>query len=404
MKTSTLLAAALAALALSACGASENAFSSSGSNVKAATGQLVVALTDAPNPQLKSIVVTISAIEADSDQAGWVTLSTGSQTVDLLSLKDRSTLLGQATLPAGTVSQLRLVLADGPQYVVLTDGTQLPLKTPSGQQSGLKIDGPFAIDACRTRTVTLDFDGERSIVAHPAEGGSSWVLRPVVRVKAQSIQGSCLADAGTEPKTGTDAGVPEPAVTTLTVPATSDIFAAGLSQTVPLGCADPTDSGGETLPPSVPVTGGSVVTFPSVSGGLKCVPYVNFNQADGPCFSDLSTDLQPVGAISGIVDTLNNMFLVGVFTGGSTPVSGPPPALDFSSTGIGQDFTSLAPALNQLFFVGDGHTSTGTLQRFVAPAGATTLSLGFADGYRFSGAAGCYGDNSGSLTVTASVE
>jgi hypothetical protein len=68
---------------------------------------------------------------------------------------------------------------------------------------------------------------------------------------------------------------------------------------------------------------------------------------------------------------------------------------------LGEAFATLAPAIGQVFFVGDGltGTATGTAQQFRAPAGATRLYLGFADGYRFVGAPGYYGDDSGRMSL-----
>jgi hypothetical protein len=118
----------------------------------------------------------------------------------------------------------------------------------------------------------------------------------------------------------------------------------------------------------------------------------------------MATSLTSRGGISGIVDTQTNMFLVGVFTNGAPPSALAPRALDFSAGALGHDFQSLSPVLQQQFFIGDGHTATGALQRFFAPPGATTLSLGFADGYNFSGTPGCYQDNSGALTANVVVQ
>jgi hypothetical protein len=66
--------------------------------------------------------------------------------------------------------------------------------------------------------------------------------------------------------------------------------------------------------------------------------------------------------------------------------------LDFS-TASSRDFASLSPALKQVFFVGDGETSTGVLQEFVVPAGATRLFIGTMD------EKGRWSDNSGSLSI-----
>ena len=189
-----------AAMALAACGAS-----TSGGN-----GMLAVALTDAPSPDVKGIVVTVDSVTAHSDQAGWVTVAQGPFTVDLLTLQDVSMKLGEISLPAGTVSEVRLILADGgPQYVVLADGSHAPLKTPSGAQSGEKLKGPFTVSACERHTLTIDFDGKNSIAYHQTGGPNpEWILRPVIRVKTEADEVlPCHADGGV-PDSGLPPGGP----------------------------------------------------------------------------------------------------------------------------------------------------------------------------------------------------
>ena len=182
------------AMFLGACGASSG------------NGTLAVALTDAPSPDVKGIVVTIDSVTAHSDQAGWVTVAHGPKTVDLLTLQDVTMMLGEVSLPAGTVSEVRLILAaDGPQYVLLADDTQAPLKTPSGAESGEKLKGPFTVSACSKHTLTIDFDGKNSIAYHQTGGPDpEWILRPVIRVKTEADEVlPCGADGGS-----TDSGLP----------------------------------------------------------------------------------------------------------------------------------------------------------------------------------------------------
>jgi len=91
---------------------------------------------------------------------------------------------------------------------------------------------------------------------------------------------------------------------------------------------------------------------------------------------------------------------VGVFLDDVSPQGGlPPPALDFSPGGLGTDFTALAPALGQVFFIGDGLATGGAAQTITAPAGATRLFLGIADAFDFDGAPGAYDDNIGAFLV-----
>ena len=73
---------------------------------------------------------------------------------------------------------------------------------------------------------------------------------------------------------------------------------------------------------------------------------------------------------------LEGAFLDGHETGSQSA----PPTLDFTS--IGENFTSLSPLIDQVFFIGDGltGTGTGTQQSFNVPDSATTLVFGVADG------------------------
>ena len=171
------------------------------------TGTLAIELVDAPAPDVKGIVVTIDSVTVHSEEAGWVTVAHGPITVDLLTLQDVGTQLGAVSLPAGTVTQIRLVLADGPQYVVLADGSHDDLKTPSGQQSGLKLTGQFKVSACNKHTITPDFDGKNSIAYHDTGSPNGWSLRPVIRVKAEADEPeSCHADGGAPPGSGIPGG------------------------------------------------------------------------------------------------------------------------------------------------------------------------------------------------------
>ena len=190
---------------------------------------------------------------------------------------------------------------------------------------------------------------------------------------------------------------------TLTVGAQANVYGAGEPTTPPA----PAGGGGGVLPPSFSLPPGSdVLTFSSVTGSVSCCSGGStFNGPDGNGFAGGSTNLNPVSGISGIVHNAATMFLVGVFPNGSNPTDPAPASLNFGSGGLGTGFAGLSPLLNQQFFIGDGLTGTGSgaVQEFNVPAGATTLFLGFADGFNFTGDPGFYDDNVGSLTATFDV-
>lgn len=186
----------------------------------------------------------------------------------------------------------------------------------------------------------------------------------------------------------------------LSVASTADIFASGQSTVAQQG---------GTLPPSIPFTpGASQVLTIATSGTVTCDATATspYNGADGPCYTNGSTNISSYGGISGIVDSQSTYFLVGVFLDDNPPSSTAPPSLDFSPGATGQNFLALAaPQLGQTFFIGDGLTGTGNgmAQQFVVPSTATRLFLGFADACQFQGTPDCYGDDGGQLSASVSI-
>jgi hypothetical protein len=176
------------------------------------------------------------------------------------------------------------------------------------------------------------------------------------------------------------------------VPGDSNIYGAGHS-TAPA----PGGNGGGSLPPSITVSGNGHLTF-QVSGQVSYNNGGNYYGADGGVFLGSVTDMDAYGGLSGIQDATNAFFLVGVFLNDQEPSGTPPPTLDFTDN----SFATLSPELNQLFFIGDGLTATGTgsEQQFYIPEGATRLFFGFADGDNFTGLPGTYNDDIGSLNVS----
>jgi hypothetical protein len=184
---------------------------------------------------------------------------------------------------------------------------------------------------------------------------------------------------------------------TLTIDATDDIYGAGQS-TLPATIYP------GTFPPSDTFSAdpNEILTFSSVTGMVGC-NFVITNGPDGPCWPGVNTTVTSYGGLSGIDVDQNNMFLVGVFLDASEP-SGPGPAVlsyNYGTPGsLSTSDPSFSPALDEVFFIGDGLTGTGTgnQQIFNVPAGADRLYLGFADS--FDSVPSYYADNVGSLKAT----
>jgi hypothetical protein len=187
---------------------------------------------------------------------------------------------------------------------------------------------------------------------------------------------------------------------TLTVVATSDIYGSGHS-TVPATIYP------GTLPPSYDFTAdpNEILKFSSVTGTVGC-NFAITNGPDGTCYPGVSTTVTSYGGLSGIDVDQANMFLVGVFLNGSEPSGPGPTVLDYNYGTAGSLATTgatFSPLLDQVFFIGDGLTGTGTGQEqvFNVPTGADRLYLGFADS--FDSVPSYYADDVGSLTATFAI-
>ncbi|MCX6590129.1 MAG: PEP-CTERM sorting domain-containing protein [Acidobacteria bacterium] len=124
-------------------------------------------------------------------------------------------------------------------------------------------------------------------------------------------------------------------------------------------------------------------------------------------FAGKDTQINSYGGIAGIVARERQMFLVGVFLGSAPPTDPAPDRISYS-TPADYALASYGPLLNQIFFIGDGLTGTGsgTIQTFFVPTGARRLYFGFADAFYFGHYSasgldpGHYGDNTGALAGT----
>jgi len=286
--------------ALSACGGGGGGGSGTAAS---GSGTLAVSLTDAPACGFDAVYVTVDRVRvhrsADASgapgEAGWseIVLSPPRQ-VDLLELTNGVLFeLGQVALPAGTYQQIRLVLAGNDvlpmaNSVVPSGGSRVALTTPSGQQSGIKLQANVEVPAGETADVVLDFDACRSIVKRGNSG--SYNLKPVVSVIP-------LVSAGAI------SGHVDPA-----------LLADGVSIAA--------QSAGEVVKATVPDATGAFRLYPVTSGAYDVV---------------LTADAHGTRVVSGVP----------VVTGGNAVLSSPAQPLVLWSSATGEVSGTVSPAQAQ---------------------------------------------------------
>ncbi len=105
-------------------------------------------------------------------------------------------LLSDEIIPSGWMEQIRLVLSENNSLKLEGQDDLIPLKTPSAQQSGLKIKLDQQLDPGFSYTFILDWDVQKSIVQ--AGNSGQYILKPVIRANAEvnsgSVSGTVVAD------------------------------------------------------------------------------------------------------------------------------------------------------------------------------------------------------------------
>lgn len=180
------------------------------------SGTLRVLIKDSPFSEASAVLVTFSEVSvhrsgADGSDGGWVTLpfataaavgpAVTTRTCDLKKLVAATDVLGVGTLEAGHYTQLRLTVDSAKIYTQAetngepcgadlvstmttpttktpptTEPTEFPVVVPSGT---LKLNREFTVPTGGATTITLDFDGDKSI--HQT-GNGKYMMTPVIGI------------------------------------------------------------------------------------------------------------------------------------------------------------------------------------------------------------------------------
>jgi hypothetical protein len=190
MKKLFLFAAALS-ISLFAC-------KKDSSNAGTTTAHLTVKLTDAPGA-FDAVILNVKSVVVVTSE-GEHTLNLTGGPIDILRFRlGRDTVIAAQDIPAGTIQQIRLVLNDSGNRVIVA-GISYDLTTPSGQTSGVKLNVHDNLIAGIAYTMLLDFDAAQSIVL---TGNGKYILKPVIRAIPQAVSGALsgmVTPAASSPK------------------------------------------------------------------------------------------------------------------------------------------------------------------------------------------------------------
>ncbi|WP_426670089.1 DUF4382 domain-containing protein [Mucilaginibacter sp. McL0603] len=189
MKIYSLLFALIFCFAIASCNKDNSSTGSTHVSVK---------MTDAPGAY-DAVILSVKSVVVVTDK-GEQTIAVGGGPINILNFRlGKDTLLAAQDIPAGKIQQIRLVLNDSGNQVVV-NGTTYNLTTPSGQTSGVKLNVHDQLVAGIDYTLRLDFDAAQSIVL---TGNGKYNLKPVIRaipVAASGALTGLVTPAASSPK------------------------------------------------------------------------------------------------------------------------------------------------------------------------------------------------------------
>lgn len=153
------------------------------------SGSIDVRMTDDVGFYEK-VLINIQGVQVKIEGHGWVDITPNRKGLyNMLDFNNGfDTLIGSSVVPAGEITEVRLILGDHNSVVV--DGVNWPMETPSASSSGLKVKFHQTITAGTKIIVWIDFNVHKSIVAE----GNGYSLRPVLRCFVNYFTGSIVGD------------------------------------------------------------------------------------------------------------------------------------------------------------------------------------------------------------------
>ncbi|MEK6918684.1 MAG: DUF4382 domain-containing protein [Nanoarchaeota archaeon] len=143
-------------------------------------GRVLIAMTDAAANMgtISEVRITVDKVEAHSEGQGWVTLSSNSQTYDLLELKAKGEVVAIADeeIKADNYNQIRMEVS---KVVVVDANGSHEAKLPSNR---LTVNTQMTVDEESTQTATFDFIADESL---HVTGNGRYIMAPVISIETR---------------------------------------------------------------------------------------------------------------------------------------------------------------------------------------------------------------------------
>ena len=139
-------------------------------------GTIEIQVTDPPPADVVSAVVHLTGIEAhlvSDNSSAWIEILDAPPKFDLMTVIGVAEILGSANVTAGKYTQIRMNVDR--VEVVTTAGDNFTAEVPSEK---LKIVRSFNVVPGMTTILTLDFDGEKSVII----GKNKVLFKPTVKL------------------------------------------------------------------------------------------------------------------------------------------------------------------------------------------------------------------------------
>jgi hypothetical protein len=203
-------AIATAGTALAACGGG------GGGDGSPSTSRVKLSITDAPVDSADEVWIQFRAVEFKKvgEEPVVVELRDGSnnpapRSINLLPLQggQSAVLLDGILLEAGDYEWARLIVDNEPNIrdsYLMVEGKECELRIPSGDESGLKMQGGFSLPADGSVAFTVDFDLRKSLRAPPGQKGmtpdctQAYLMKPVLRMVRDSQVGGLSGTVSSE--------------------------------------------------------------------------------------------------------------------------------------------------------------------------------------------------------------